>query len=282
MLCLGLIGVVGWCSKLAAHRGFGNILDHHLHALDVTLIGCTFKFQLREVLFALLHKIIFEMVDVASLFPVIFEVKLDDTFGGVLKQLRARFAFLLHYFSFMIIYFEPPFDAYESFTWLLLEFDVYCKGLEVLGFGVYVLLCLHQDFLIRILNICQTAEVSSNKHSLVSHGRQCRLPASIELTHGSRLRLECGIFQVFLCVGILERMDTGLSLLDLGLGLNRFTQHDSLLKRMRLISAVHFNTNSQLVLFVHDFVHLVHHFVLSLEECSFVDCTLVDLFVKLI
>lgn len=42
-----------------------------------------------------------EMVDISSLFPVVFEIELDDTFGGILGALSG-FASLLQQSSFVI------------------------------------------------------------------------------------------------------------------------------------------------------------------------------------
>lgn len=156
------------------------------------------------------------------------------------------------------------------------------QGLEALCFTIYLLLSFHEDLVTGILNIGQTAHVSSHKHSLVSYGRQRCLSVFVEIAHGSWLRFEGGIFQIFLCVSILERLDALLSFLDLGLSLDRFAEHYGLLECLRLIPTIIFDTDSKLVLFVHDFVHLVDHSLLSLEECCFVDCARLDLLVKLI
>lgn len=42
-----------------------------------------------------------EMVDISSLFPVVFEIELDDTFGGILGALSG-FTSLLQQSSFVI------------------------------------------------------------------------------------------------------------------------------------------------------------------------------------
>ena len=211
-----------------------------------------------------------EMVDISSLFPVVFEIELDDTFGGILDALSG-FASLLQQSSFVIRDFKPPFDTHEAFTFLLLELDVHVQGLEALRLTIYMLLSLQVDFLVNILNIGQTAQVSSQEHSLVSYGRQRCLPVLVVLSHRSWLRLEGGILQVFRCACILKRVDALLSLLDLRFGLNGFAEHDGLLERKRLIPTIVFDTDSKLVLFVHDFVHLVYHVIFPQEECGFVD-----------
>lgn len=145
-----------------------------------------------------------------------------------------------------------------------------------------MLLRFQKHFLINILNIGQTAQVSSHKHPLISYRRKGCPIVLIVISHRSWLRLKCGIFQVFLCARIVKRMDSRLSLLDLRFGLDGFAEHNGFLECERLVTFIVFDTNSKLVLFFHDFVHLVDHYFLSLYESDFVHRTLFDLLIELI